>query len=709
MNERLAEQLKDILKEVESPDDFGEIEKLIKKAKAKKIDAVDASGKSKGFASVMEETRKFNPPEELSKQAYIKNMAQYKKLFKRSTEDPEGFWAELAEQLDWFKKWDKVLEYDFVEGDVNWFQGGKLNVTYNCLDRHLTTWRRNKAALIWEGEPKEQTKVYTYQQLHYEVCKFANVLKKMGVKKGDRVSIYLPMIPELPIAMLACARIGAVHSIVFGGFSAEALRDRILDCGAKILITCDAGYRSGKTVPTKQNADAALTQCPDVSKVIVVKRSGTAVNMVEGRDCWWDEQMNAGDISPVCSPEVMDAEDPLFVLYTSGSTGKPKGVLHTQAGYLLYVYQTFKWIFDYKDNDVFWCTADIGWVTGHSYIVYGPLATGATSLMFEGVPNYPQADRFWEMVEKYRVNTFYTAPTAIRAMMKDGDEWPKKHDLSSLRILGTVGEPINPEAWMWYYNVIGKGRCPIVDTWWQTETGGILITPLPGAIPIKPGSATLPFPGVDARIVREDGTDCDTNEGGMLLITKPWPGMMRGVFGEGGRERFKETYFSRFPGYYFTGDGARKDEDGYFWLMGRIDDVINVSGHRLGTAEVESALVSHPAVAEAAVVGYPHEVKGDGIFAYVTLKTGIAGTEDLRKQLVTHVRKEIGPIATPDIIQFADGLPKTRSGKIMRRILKLIAKGDSSGLGDTSTLADPGVVPVLVEGRTKLPKAASLK
>ena len=709
MNERLAEQLKDILKEVESPDDFGEIEKLVRKAKARKIDTAGESGKSKGFASVMEETRKFNPPEELSKQAYIKNMAQYKKLYKRSTEDPEGFWAELAEQLDWFKKWDKVLEYDFVEGDVKWFQGGKINVTYNCLDRHLTTWRRNKAALIWEGEPKEQTKVYTYQQLHYEVCRFANVLKKMGVKKGDRVSIYLPMIPELPIAMLACARIGAVHSIIFGGFSAEALRDRILDCGAKILITCDAGYRSGKTVPTKQNADAALTQCPDVSKVIVVKRSGTAVNMVEGRDFWWDEQVNAGDISPVCSPEVMDAEDPLFVLYTSGSTGKPKGVLHTQAGYLLYVYQTFKWIFDYKDNDIFWCTADIGWVTGHSYIVYGPLASGATSLMFEGVPNYPQADRFWEIVEKHRVNTFYTAPTAIRAMMKDGDEWPKKHDLSSLRILGTVGEPINPEAWIWYYNVIGKGRCPIVDTWWQTETGGILITPLPGAIPIKPGSATLPFPGVEAKIVREDGADCDTNEGGLLLITKPWPGMMRGVFGKGGRERFKETYFSRFPGYYFTGDGARKDEDGYFWLMGRIDDVINVSGHRLGTAEVESALVSHPAVAEAAVVGYPHEVKGDGIFAYVTLKTGRASSEELKKELVTHVRKEIGPIATPDIIQFADGLPKTRSGKIMRRILKLIAKGDTSSLGDTSTLADPGVVPVLVEGRTKLPKAASLK
>jgi len=596
-----------------------------------------------------------------------------------------------------------------VEADTKWFVGGKINVTYNCLDRHLTTWRRNQAALIWEGEPVGESRVYTYQQLHHEVCKFANVLKKLGVKKGERVSIYLPMIPELPIAMLACARIGAIHSVVFGGFSAEALRDRILDCGAKTLITCDAGYRSGKVVPTKQNADAALAECADVKKVVVVKRSGTSVNMEKDRDFWWDELMSAEDITPVCQAEVMDAEDPLFILYTSGSTGKPKGVLHTTAGYLLYVYQTFKWIFDYHDEDTFWCTADIGWVTGHSYIVYGPLAFGATSLMFEGVPNYPKADRFWDIVEKYKVSIFYTAPTAIRAMMKDGDEWPKKHDLSSLRILGSVGEPINPEAWMWYYNVIGNGRCPIVDTWWQTETGGILITPLPGAIPIKPGSATLPFPGVGAKIVREDGTECETNEGGMLLITKPWPGMMRGVFGKGGRERFKDTYFSRFPGYYLTGDGARKDEDGYFWLMGRVDDVINVSGHRLGTAEVESALVSHSAVAEAAVVGYPHEVKGDGIFAYVTLKTGKTPSDDLKKELTTHVRREIGPIATPDVILFAEGLPKTRSGKIMRRILKLIAKGDTTNLGDTSTLADPGVVPVLVEGRMKLPKAADLK
>jgi acetyl-CoA synthetase len=709
MNPRLEEQLKGILKEMQGSDELVQVERLIKEAKEKKGGLKGAISEAKSFSSVMEENRKFDPPLELSEKAYIKSMAQYKLLHERSMKDTEGFWAELAEQLDWIKKWDKVLEYDFVEADTKWFLGGKINVTYNCLDRHLNTWRKNKAALIWEGEPVGESRVYTYQQLHHEVCKFANVLKKMGVKKGERVSIYLPMIPELPIAMLACARIGAVHSIVFGGFSAEALRDRILDCGARTLITCDAGYRSGKVVPTKQNADAALAECPDVGKVVVVKRSGTSVNMVKDRDFWWDELMAAEDISPVCKAEVMDAEDPLFILYTSGSTGKPKGVLHTTAGYLLYVYQTFKWIFDYQEEDTFWCTADIGWVTGHSYIVYGPLACGATSLMFEGVPNYPKPDRFWDIVEKYKVNTFYTAPTAIRAMMKDGDDWPKKHDLSSLRILGSVGEPINPEAWMWYYTVIGNSRCPIVDTWWQTETGGILITPLPGAIPIKPGSATVPFPGVGAKIVREDGTECETNEGGMLLITKPWPGMMRGVFGKGGHERFKDTYFSRFPGFYLTGDGARKDEDGYFWLMGRVDDVINVSGHRLGTAEVESALVSHPAVAEAAVVGYPHEVKGDGIFAYVTLKTGKTPSDELKKELTTHVRKEIGPIATPDVIQFAEGLPKTRSGKIMRRILKLIAKGDTTNLGDTSTLADPGVVPVLVEGRMKLPKAADLK
>jgi acetyl-CoA synthetase len=662
---------------------------------------------TKGFSSVMEEKRKFDPPKSLSKNAWVKNMAQYRKIYKESIDDPEGYWAGVAGEIDWFKKWTKVREYDFVNANIKWFIGAKLNLTYNCLDRHLDGPRKNKAALIWEGEPVTESRTYTYQQLHHEVCKFANVLKKQGVKKGDRVSIYLPMIPELVISMLACARIGAIHSIVFGGFSAEALRDRIQDCQSELLVTCDAGYRSGKTIPTKATADQALTECPSVKKVVVVKRSGAEVKMNAGKDFWWNEEMASA--SGACEPEIMDAEDPLFILYTSGSTGKPKGVLHTQAGYLVYCYHTFKLIFDYHEEDTFWCTADIGWVTGHSYIVYGPLAAGATSVMFEGVPNYPKPDRFWDLVEKYRVNTIYTAPTAIRAMMKDGDEWPNKHDLSSLRLMGSVGEPINPEAWMWYYNVIGKGRCPIVDTWWQTETGGILITPLPGAVPIKPGSATVPFPGVKPKIVSEDGMEVGVNEGGMLLICEPWPGMMRGVYGKGGHERFQETYFSRFPGYYLTGDGARKDEDGYYWLMGRVDDVINVSGHRLGTAEVESALVSHPAVAEAAVVGYPHEVKGDGIFAYVTLKTGKTPSDELKKELTAHVRKEIGPIATPDIIQFADGLPKTRSGKIMRRILKLIAKDETTNLGDTSTLADPSVVNTLVEGRKKLPRAADLK
>ena len=651
--------------------------------------------KKSTITSMSVENRKFPPSKEFTKNAYIKSLAEYKKIYKRSIEDPDGFWGEQADQLiTWYKKWDKVMVNDFKNARHEWFVGGKLNVSYNCLDRHLTTAKKNKAALIWEGDIGD-SRTFTYQQVHYEVSKFANVLKKHGVKKGDRVSIYLPMIPELAFAMLACTRIGAIHSIVFGGFSADALKDRMLDCKSTLLICADGYYRGGKVVQSKANADQALQSCPLVKDVIVVKRANNNAPMVSGRDYFWDEEL--ANVSAVCEPEKMDAEDPLFILYTSGSTGKPKGVLHTTAGYLLYVMRTFQWIFDYKDEDTFWCTADIGWVTGHSYIVYGPLGMGATSLMFEGVPNYPKPDRFWDIIEKYKVNTLYTAPTALRAIMKDGDDWVKKHDLSSLRLLGTVGEPINPEAWIWYYNVIGGGRCPIVDTWWQTETGGILITPLPGAWPIKPGSATLPFPGVEAKVIREDRSQAGVNEGGSLIIEKPWPGLMRGVYGD--PERFKNTYFIQNPGVYTTGDGARVDEDGYFWLMGRIDDVINVSGHRIGTAEVESALVSHPKVAEAAVVGMPHDIKGQGIYAYVTLKTGQVKSDDLKKELVTHVRKEIGPIATPDKIQWADSLPKTRSGKIMRRILTKIAANDVSNLGDTTTLADPSVVDDLVKNR----------
>lgn len=651
----------------------------------------------KGLVSMMEEKRVFPPSQEIRERAYIKSMDEYQGLYARSLEDPEGFWEEMAGDLDWYRKWDKVVVEDFANAKHEWFVGGKLNVSYNCLDRHLGTWRKNKAAIIWEGEPAGESKTYTYQQLYYEVCRFANVLKKFGVKKGDRVSIYLPMIPELPIAMLACARIGAIHSVVFGGFSADSLRDRILDCGSTLLICCDGYYRSGRIVKGKENADAAMAACPGVKKAIVVRRVGGDVEMTEGRDYWWHEEMMAKDVKAECEPERMDSEDPLFILYTSGSTGKPKGVLHTQAGYLLYCYETFKYIFDYKEEETFWCTADIGWVTGHSYIVYGPLAFGATSLMFEGVPTYPRPDRFWAIVEKYQVNIFYTAPTALRALMREGDEWPNGRDLSSLRILGSVGEPINPEAWMWYYTVIGKERCPIVDTWWQTETGGILITPLPGAVPLKPGSATVPFFGVEPVILRDDGTPVEVNEGGYLAIRRPWPGLMRRVYGD--PERFRETYFVQIPGVYLTGDGARQDEDRYYWLMGRVDDVLNVSGHRIGTAEVESALVSHESVTEAAVVGFPHDVKGQGIYAYVTLKTGVEKSDELKKVLVAHVRKEIGPIASPDKIHFADSLPKTRSGKIMRRILRKIAEGDIENLGDVTTLADPLVVDDLVAGR----------
>jgi acetyl-CoA synthetase len=645
----------------------------------------------KGFVSMLGEKKFYEPPDGVKMKAYIKRMEEYRELYQKSIDDPAKFWGELAEQLDWYKKWDKVLEYDFNKPEIKWFKGGKLNASYNCLDRHLNHWRSNKVALIWQGEPLEENRIFTYQQLHYHVCKFANVLKKFGVKKGDRVSIYLPMIPELPMAMLACARIGAIHSVVFGGFSSEALRDRINDCGSKVLITADGYYRSGRIVPNKVNADEALKDCPEVEKVIVVKRLGIDVPFTKERDVWWHEEIRKEDIKLYCEPEIMDAEDILFILYTSGSTGKPKGVIHTTGGYLLFVYQTLKWVFDLKDEDVFFCSADIGWVTGHSYVVYGPLALGATSLMFEGVPTYPNPDRFWEIVERYRVSVFYTAPTAIRALMREGEEWVKRRGISSLRMLGSVGEPINPEAWRWYYTNVGQERCPIMDTWWQTETGGFLISPLP-ITPLKPGSATFPFPGVLPKIIREDGSECEVDEGGSLVIAKPWPGMLRGFWNDPDGKRFKETYFTIFPGYYFTGDGAKKDEDGYFWLMGRIDDVINVSGHRIGTAEVESALVSHPSVAESAVIGIPHEVKGQGIYAFVTLKTGIKISEGLRKELLAHVRKTIGPIATPDKLQFADSLPKTRSGKIMRRILRKIAEGRIEELGDTSTLTDPGVV-----------------
>jgi acetyl-CoA synthetase len=656
---------------------------------------------STSIESLSKELRVVEPPEWVSERAYISSMEEYEAMYKRSIEDPEGFWAEMAEEyLYWHKKWDTVLEYEFETPRVEWFKGGKTNVAYNCIDRHLTTWRRNKAAIIWESD-EGRTKMYTYQSLYYKVCRFANVLKKHGIKKGDRVAIYLPMIPELPIVMLACARIGAIHSVVFGGFSAQALRDRIQDCEAKMLITADEGIRGGRVVPLKAEADTALLECPMVESVIVVSRAQTRVDMEPGRDYWYHEEVRASDVTQHCDIEWVDAEDPLFILYTSGSTGKPKGVLHTTGGYLLYATMTFKYTFDYHDEDVFWCTADIGWVTGHSYIVYGPLSLGATSVMFEGIPTYPDPGRFWQVCEKHGVNQFYTAPTAIRALMKSGEEWPEKYDLSSLRVLGTVGEPINPEAWMWYHKHIGRERVPIVDTYWQTETGGHMITNLPGATPQKPGSATRPFFGVKPIILNEDHSETPTGSGGRLCIEFPWPGMLRGTWGDPENELVRNVYFSTFPGRYFTGEGARMDEDGYYWLLGRVDDVINVSGHRMGTAEVESALVSHASVAEAAVVGYPHDIKGEGIYAYVILKTGHEASGNLLKMLSGHVREEIGPIAKPDAIHFVPELPKTRSGKIMRRILRKIAAGetDMSAFGDISTLADPSIVKTILETR----------
>ena len=639
--------------------------------------------------SVLKEQRVFPADPAFAAAAHVKSLDEYERIYRQSVDDPEAFWAGVARELDWFTPWRRVLEWN--PPDAKWFVGATLNISTNCLDRHLLTWRRNKAAIIWEGEPGDR-RVLTYQMLHREVCRFAAALKQLGVRRGDRVALYLPMVPELPIAMLACARIGATHSIVFGGFSAEALRDRINDAEAKVVITADGGFRRGAVVPLKEAVDTAVAETPSVEKVVVVRRTGNAVTMHSGRDLWWDDVMA---IAPAeCPAEPLDAEHPLFILYTSGTTGKPKGVVHTTAGYLAHVYLTAKWVFDLKDDDTFWCTADIGWVTGHSYIVYGPLANGATTLMYEGAPNQPQPDRFWDIVERYRVTVLYTAPTAIRTFTRWGDEWPAKHDLSSLRLLGTVGEPINPEAWMWYQKVIGGGRCPIVDTWWQTETGGILITPLPGAIPTKPGSCTRPFPGVVADVVTREGKPVAANQGGFLVIKKPWPGMLRTIFRD--PERYREQYWSQIPGVYFTGDGARRDQDGYFWVMGRIDDVVNVSGHRLGTMEIESALVSHPQVAEAAVVGRPDEVKGQAIAAFVTLAPGRAPDEALKRELREHVAREIGAFAKPDDIRFTDSLPKTRSGKIMRRLLRDLAAGKES-IGDTTTLEDLSVMARLRE------------
>jgi acetyl-CoA synthetase len=642
----------------------------------------------------MSEAKVYPVPAEVAAHAWINN-DQYLEMYKRSVDDPEGFWAEQAQQfLSWDKPWDKVLDWDFTKGHIRWFEGGKLNVSHNCLDRHLAT-RGDQIAVIWEGDSPNEDKKITYKQLHEDVCKFANALKGLGVKKGDRVCIYMPMIPETAVAMLACTRIGAVHSIVFGGFSPDSLKDRIIDAECNVVVTSDEGLRGGRQVPMKANADKALQSTPSVQKMVVVKRTGGNISWVEGRDVWYHDVMATA--SADCPPEQMDAEDPLFILYTSGSTGKPKGVLHTTGGYLLHAAATHKYIFDYHDGDIYWCTADVGWVTGHSYIVYGPLANGATTIMFEGIPTFPDAGRFWQVVDKHQVNIFYTAPTAIRSLMREGEGPVKATSRKSLRLLGSVGEPINPEAWEWYYHNVGDSRCPIVDTWWQTETGGILITPLPGATPLKPGSATRPFFGVTPALVDAEGQFLEGATDGNLVITRPWPGMMRTVYGD--HPRFIETYFSMYKGLYFTGDGARRDEDGYYWITGRVDDVINVSGHRMGTAEVESALVLHPAVAEAAVVGFPHDIKGQGIYAYVTLKMGIEPTEALRKELIAHVRKEIGPIASPDALQWAPGLPKTRSGKIMRRILRKIAANEVDALGDTSTLADPNVVTDLVDNR----------
>jgi len=650
---------------------------------------------------------RFHASDEHRGNAWVKTLEEYRSLYARSVEDPEAFWAEMADAFHWEKKWDRVREYNYAMSKgpvrIEWFKGASTNISYNCLDRHLAE-RKDQVAIIWEGNSPDEDLQLTYGELHEKVCRFANVLKASHVKKGDRVAIYMPMVPELAVAMLATARIGAIHSIVFGGFSSEALADRILDSACKVLVTTDAVMRGAKAVALKSNADAAMSICEKqghrVERCFVVNRAKVDAEMREGRDVWWHDAVEQADKD--CPATWMDAEDPLFILYTSGSTGKPKGVQHNVGGYMVYTGTTFRYIFDYHDGDIFWCTADIGWVTGHSYIVYGPLSQGATTIMFEGVPVYPDPGRFWDVVDKWKVNQFYTAPTAIRALMAQGEKWVEGHDLSSLRILGSVGEPINPEAWRWYFKHVGREKCPIVDTWWQTETGGILITALPYAIDQKPGSATLPFFGVKPVILNDKGEELDGRADGILAITEPWPGQMRTVFGN--HQRFEETYFQMFDGYYFSGDGCSRDADGYYWITGRVDDVLNVSGHRMGTAEIESAIVSHPDAAEAAVIGYPHDIKGQGIYAFVTLKVGTPESPDLLKDLTAHVRKEIGPIATPDIIHFAPFLPKTRSGKIMRRILRKIAANEHDSIGDTSTLADPGVVDNIIERHAELVK-----
>ena len=641
--------------------------------------------------------KRFNPNPEFTKNAWISSEEQYNNIYNESIQGPDTFWAKIAERLHWNKKWSSVCEFDFVNANIKWFEGGKLNVSVNCLDRHVEAGNGKKTAIIWEGNDPNESKHFTFNELLEKVQQFSNVLKNLGVEKGDRVCLYMQMIPELPIAMLACTRIGAVHSVVFGAFSSDSLRDRINDSTCKILITQDTGVRGLKNdIPMKLHADKAVDETPSIKHVVVVKRTGETVNMDLNRDVWWNEEMGKAD--SVCDPELMDAEDPLFILYTSGSTGKPKGVMHTTGGYLVYASYTHEMIFDYHENDTYWCTADIGWITGHSYIIYGPLANQARTVMFEGVPNYPDFGRFWEIVDKHKINIFYTAPTALRALMKEGNEWVNKYDLSSLRLLGTVGEPIKEPEWLWYYNVVGKSKCPIVDTWWQTETGGILITPLPGITPLKPGSATKPFFGIEPVLLTEKGEEIEGNNvSGLLALKSSWPGMMRTLYGD--HERFKKTYFSQCPGYYFTGDGATRDEDGYYWITGRVDDVLNVSGHRIGTAEIEGGIGKANGVAEAAVVGYPHEIKGQGIYAFVTLMTGVEANEEIRSGILDKVTKEIGPHAKPDKIQFTPALPKTRSGKIMRRILRNISENNIDQLGDISTLADPTVVDSLVDGR----------